>query len=61
MSKISSCPRCGGNIVEPAYPGDGAYPVGRMCECANGYEPPAKQYERERRDRARDEQADGEP
>lgn len=33
MSKISKCARCGGNVVEPAYPGDGAYPVALMCTC----------------------------
>jgi hypothetical protein len=33
MSKISKCPKCGGYIVEPAYEGDGAYPVAPMCEC----------------------------
>jgi hypothetical protein len=33
MSRIDRCTRCGGNIVTPAYPGDGAYPVGRMCDC----------------------------
>lgn len=33
MSKISKCPACGGNIVEPAYEGDGAYPVPPMCSC----------------------------
>lgn len=33
MSKISKCARCGGNIVEPAYEGDGAYPVAPMCSC----------------------------
>lgn len=33
MSKITRCKRCGGNIVEPAFEGDGAYPVGRMCDC----------------------------
>jgi hypothetical protein len=33
MSKISRCPRCGGNIVEPAFPGDGDYPVQPMCSC----------------------------
>lgn len=33
MSKISKCHECGGNIVEPAYEGDGAYPVPPMCSC----------------------------
>ena len=33
MSKITRCTRCGGNIVEPAYPGDGVYPVAPMCSC----------------------------
>lgn len=35
MSQIRSCSRCGGNIVAPAYEGDGAYPVGSMCECSD--------------------------
>jgi hypothetical protein len=46
MSRISKCPRCGGNIVEPAYPGDGAYPVAPMCSC--GFDAPADRYARER-------------
>ena len=25
MSSISKCPKCGKNIVEPGYEGDGAY------------------------------------
>ncbi len=33
MSKITRCRECGGNIVEPAYPGDGAYTVAPMCLC----------------------------
>ena len=33
MSVITKCPKCGGNIVEPAYPGDGAWPVSPMCKC----------------------------
>ncbi|KKL96923.1 hypothetical protein LCGC14_1839590 [marine sediment metagenome] len=33
MSKISQCPKCGGNIVEPACEGDGDYPVEPMCRC----------------------------
>jgi len=33
MSVITRCRKCGGNIVEPAYPGDGAYPVPPMCRC----------------------------
>lgn len=33
MSKISKCQTCGGNTVEPAFPGDGAYPVAPMCTC----------------------------
>lgn len=39
MSRVRQCPKCGGNIVEPAYPGDGAYPVAPMCECVNGQAP----------------------
>lgn len=38
MSAIRKCRVCGGNIVEPAYPGDGAYPVAPMCTCRD--EPP---------------------
>jgi hypothetical protein len=34
MSKITVCKRCGGNIVEPAYDGDGACPVPPVCRCA---------------------------
>lgn len=41
MSKISRCPRCGGNIVEPAYRGDGAYPVAPMCSCKEDARPRA--------------------
>lgn len=49
MSQIRSCPTCGGNIVTPAYEGDGAYPVGRMCDCGKQkYVPPAEKYRRER-------------
>ncbi len=33
MSQIQTCPECGGHIVWPAYPGDGAYPVPPMCQC----------------------------
>ena len=33
MSKVTRCSRCGGNIVEPAYEGDGAYAVAPMCTC----------------------------
>lgn len=33
MSKISYCPKCGGLVVEPAYEGDGAYPVPGECRC----------------------------
>lgn len=33
MSRVQSCRRCGGNIVSPAFEGDGAYPVAPMCEC----------------------------
>lgn len=35
MSQVTACRSCGGNIVEPAYPGDGAYPVPPMCTCAS--------------------------
>ena len=31
VSKVMKCPKCGGNIVVPAYPGDGDYPVAPMC------------------------------
>jgi hypothetical protein len=41
MSKITRCHECAGNIVEPAYDGDGAYPVGHMCTCkSSGDTPP---------------------
>lgn len=33
MSAIRECRKCHGNIVRPAYPGDGAWPVGMMCRC----------------------------
>lgn len=33
MSTVRKCSRCGGNIVLPAYPGDGDYPVEPMCKC----------------------------
>ncbi len=33
MSIISKCRKCGGNIVKPAFEGDGAYPVPPMCRC----------------------------
>ena len=33
MSRVTNCPRCGKNVVEPAYEGDGAYPVSPMCRC----------------------------
>jgi hypothetical protein len=33
MSHIEYCPRCGGHIITPAYPGDGVYPVPPMCSC----------------------------
>ena len=33
MSTITRCRRCGGNIVAPSYPGDGAWPVPPMCTC----------------------------
>ena len=41
MSRISTCRRCGGNIVEPAFEGDGAYDVGRMCRCPENQPNPA--------------------
>ncbi len=40
MSKVSQCPKCRGNIVEPAFEGDGAYPVAPMCECVNHFTAP---------------------
>lgn len=33
MSAIQVCTECGGNIVAPAYPEDGAYAVSPMCDC----------------------------
>lgn len=33
MSVITQCPNCGGNIVKPAFEGDGDYPVPPMCDC----------------------------
>lgn len=34
MSKISRCGVCGGNIVEPAFEGDGVYFIPPMCKCS---------------------------
>lgn len=42
MSKIEKCPKCGKNIVSPAYPGDGAYPVEPMCKCPEQQPNPRK-------------------
>ena len=39
MSKVTKCPKCGGNIVVPAYPGDGDYPVAPMCTCPESTPP----------------------
>lgn len=36
MSRTTVCPKCGGNIVEPSFEGDGAYPVEPMCKCNQG-------------------------
>jgi hypothetical protein len=33
MTKVEPCKTCGRNIVSPAYPGDGTYPVAPMCDC----------------------------
>lgn len=33
MSEVTRCPRCGKNVVKPAYEGDGAYPVPPLCQC----------------------------
>lgn len=33
MSAIRQCYQCRGNIVEPAFEGDGVYPVSPMCTC----------------------------
>lgn len=33
VSEVRKCRRCGKNVVLPAYPGDGAYPVTPMCRC----------------------------
>lgn len=41
MSRITTCRRCSRNIVEPAYEGDGAYPVPPMCECPENQPNPA--------------------
>lgn len=41
MSTITKCRRCGGNIVEPSYPGDGAWPVPPVCTCVDPL-PPAR-------------------
>jgi hypothetical protein len=51
MSKITRCPRCGGNIVEPAYDGDGAYPVAPMCTCQQ-HDTPESVAEKARRARS---------
>lgn len=42
MSAISTCRRCGKNIVRPAFEGDGAYPVAPMCECPENQPNPGK-------------------
>jgi hypothetical protein len=42
MSTIKLCRKCGGNIVSPSWEGDGAYPVGRMCECPENQPNPAR-------------------
>jgi hypothetical protein len=34
VSRVSRCSTCDGNIIEPAYEGDGVYPVAPMCSCA---------------------------
>lgn len=33
MSATYKCRQCGGNVVYPAYDGDGAYPIPPMCRC----------------------------
>lgn len=35
MSRVTRCQQCGGNVVEPAFEGDGAYPIEPMCRCSH--------------------------
>lgn len=41
MSLIRQCKTCGKNIVEPAFSGDGDYPVEPMCRCKRPSHDPA--------------------
>jgi hypothetical protein len=31
MSVVTSCPKCGGKLVLPAFPGDGVYEAPHSC------------------------------